>query len=418
MFEVAADYLHEFEKKQDLFLNHFERTREVLLRYADSIPDTPARVEFLNTFANVGSGSGHPEDALIGPDVFERDIHVERLREWFALTRPLTGLARTFIGEVLGSGTDHPVGRNCRDYLDQMRSATLLWEARGFRCPPEPGADVFARVPKGHLAQAITQIDAFVSFGHATLTVARQFLLEMLPAVDDVHSARFPLRRPSRDATATIHGKMFALKPELFVCITDMRNSTGDRFLSPELKVRLEETIEHLRQSHDASSQTLYDDSRVIACESIESLMRCVQRLTQVLEPFKRPDGFGGIRIGCTCGEMLFDFHERVDWKELRRAAPIDSADNTIATAARLMGLDKLRWEDSIQGRLLKEALGDWADGDSLVFLDSRVHERLSETARGSCRDVSVIDFRGIGKRQCWALPIESFVVASAAPAI
>lgn len=414
MFAVAADYLSEFEKKQDLFLNRFEEVREVLLRYAESIADGPARLEFLNTFANVGSGSGRPEDALVGPEGSEEaDVYFERLREWFALARPLTGLARTFISEVLGLAAGHPDKRRCRDYLDQMRAAALLWEARGFRCPPEPPATVFDRIPAGRLPQAVTQIDAFLTFSGTAAAVARQFLSEMLPAVD---GARFPLRRPSREATVTIHGRTFALKAELLVCITDMRNSTGDRHLSPELKVRVEGTVEHLRQARDAASQTLYDDSRVIACEAVESLSRCVQRLSHVLEPFKTPDGFEGIRIGCTCGDMLFDFHEKGDWKDIRRAAPLDSADNTIATAARLMGLDKLRWEDSTQGRLLREALGDWATRDSLVFLDSRVYEQLPTHVRSVCRDVSVLDLKGIGKRQCWAIPVEAFVATSPGP--
>src|SRR6202158_5360518 len=99
--------------------------------------------------------------------------------------------------------------------------------------------------------------------------------------------------------------------------------------------------------------------------------------MRHVLEPFKNPAGLAGIRMGCTRGEMLFDCDLKQDWKDIRRAAPLDSSDNTIAAAARLMGLDKLRWEKSESGQLLHAALADWVDRESLLFVDSRVHENL-----------------------------------------
>lgn len=411
LLATAAAYLQEFEKKQDLFLNRFEEVRLHLVAYGESIRDVPARLEFLTTFANVGTGSGQPEDALAGPDRPDSDVYLERLREWFAFARPVTGLARTFISEVLGVGRPHPDGKTCRQYLAEIQSASHLWDSRGFRCPSLPPDSTFVRVPALSVADRTTrsQLESFLNFGRDSAAVARQFLAELLPAVETGRPTRFPLKRPLRKASVVIHGKPFAIKSDLFVCITDMRNSTGDRHLAPELKIRIEDTIERLRQTGNVASQTVYDDARVIACDSFESLARCIRRITHVVAPFKNQEGFGGLRIGCTVGEMLFDYHESSDWKDIRRAPPLDSSDNTIATAARLMNLDKLRWEDSAQGRMLLEALRVLRESDSLVFLDSRVHEQLPRLARQMCQDVSVFDLRGIGRRQCWAVAIEAF---------
>lgn len=412
--EVCADYLQEFEKKQRLFMDRFEEVRTALLQYAQSITDVPARAEFLATFANLGSGPGPSEDELNGPEDVENDIYLERLREWFAMTRPLTSLARTYISDVLGIGRHIPKGSQLSEYCQQIAAAALVWESRGIRTPQVPPAEVF-NVVKGldysSRERQLKNLRDYLVFCEQMVRRAREFLVEMLPSTSNESNRGFPLQRLTRSQTVTLGNSQFELRPDMFVLITDMRNSTGAPFLTPELKAKVEEVISRLREQNDASSQTHFDDSRVIACTSLGDMAMCVLRLYNALLPYQSPDGFGGIRIGCTRGEMLFAFDGRRDWKDVRRSAPLDSADNTIACAARLMGLDKLRWDKSSDGEKLRQALGDWNANQSLLFLDSRVHETLPQVLREKCRDTSVLDLKGIGKRQCWAIPIPEFIV-------
>jgi hypothetical protein len=241
--------------------------------------------------------------------------------------------------------------------------------------------------------------------------VSKQFLAELLPVVkrdSGQAEVRFPLQRPSQRTSVSIANRNFVVQPNLYVLITDMRNSTGEKVLTPELKVKTEGVIDHLRSQEDVRSQTVYDDSRVLACETLTALSRSIRRLHNSLQPYRTDDGFRGIRAGCTRGEMLFDCNLTQDWREIRRSAALDTADNTIAAAARLMALDKLRFEPE-RGEVLRTALGDWDKDESLLFLDSRVYEELPPEIQRLCRDVSILELKGIGRRRCWAIPISLF---------
>src|SRR5262249_14845616 len=108
LLAVSAGYLEQFEYKNALFFERFETTRRVLLSFADTITDFRARTEFKNAFASIGKGPGTPDDRLEGPAEPDNDAYIERLKEWFALARPLTSLARTFLSEVLLIGQANP----------------------------------------------------------------------------------------------------------------------------------------------------------------------------------------------------------------------------------------------------------------------------------------------------------------------
>ncbi|HUV13855.1 MAG TPA: hypothetical protein VMY18_09420, partial [Acidobacteriota bacterium] len=113
---AAAYSLEQFEAKHKLFFERFEEVRRKLLNFSGEIADDFAREEFHKLYVNLGSGP-RPEDRL-SPDVDERyDLILERLVDWFDVVRPLTGLARTYITEVLEFGKPHR--RTCADYLQK-----------------------------------------------------------------------------------------------------------------------------------------------------------------------------------------------------------------------------------------------------------------------------------------------------------
>ncbi|NQU40864.1 MAG: hypothetical protein HQ523_13010 [Lentisphaerae bacterium] len=70
------------------------------------------------------------------------------------------------------------------------------------------------------------------------------------------------------------------------------------------------------------------------------------------------------------------------------------------------MGLDKLRWDGSEEGKQLVNALGDWHADSSLVFFDDQIKVELSGDIGKTARNASILDLKGIGRRQCWALPV------------
>ena len=51
----------------------------------------------------------------------------------------------------------------------------------------------------------------------------------------------------------------------------------------------------------------------------------------------------------------------------------------------------------------------DWADDESAVFLDSRIHEEVRHEVQERCREPGVLDLKGIGRRQYWAIPALPF---------
>jgi len=341
VLRVTANFLSEMLKKHDLFFDKFEETRQQLVQYGSKIGDPVARKQFLLKFAEIGSGPGHDEDRLLPPDDSAADIYLERLKEWFALTRPLTGLARTYISAVLGAGSPHPSGKTCKEYLTQIRGALVYWEARGFRCPALPDNDVFERpgINDGDFRQVQKdRLRQFVAFCTEILKIARLFLKEKLPADAKPNGIGYRLKRVPAAYTIDIRGHQFELKRDMFLLITDMRNSTGEPCRTHELKVIVEDVIEHLRNESTAKSQTLYDDCRVIATEKLDDAISCIRRLHEALEPLRRPGGFDGIRVGFTRGEMLFDLHIADAWASIEKyaRAPLDSAENTIARAVRI----------------------------------------------------------------------------------
>jgi len=244
-------------------------------------------------------------------------------------------------------------------------------------------------------------LEAFIRYADDAYRTCREFLGEMLPGKRSVED-RFALQIGT-SKTVDVRGQTFR-REHAYVLITDMRNSTGARHVAPELKVKIDQVINALRQEVQARSQTTYDDCRVVACESLQHAAACAARLVSALDIHKAPEEFGGLRMGLSYGEMLF-----ADELDIRKAAPADDAHNTIARAARLMSLDGTRWENSPLGETVRQHLGDWTNGEALVYFDESVFVQLPPAATGAWREIDVVKFKGVGPHRCFAAPINGF---------
>lgn len=404
ILKTTAEYLYQFEYKHALFFDRFQEVHGILTGYCENIKDPIARESFRRSFVEYKNGP-KPEDYLKPPSNSVSDVYQDRLLDWFSVVRPLTGLARTYVGGVQKRAKAK--GKTCSDYLDEIQLAQPVLEAYGYRCPTIPDVEVFQHpmISKGsgNGSVVIEHLFQFIVFCEELCGTARLFLREMLPG-NDVVTERFLLKEHFADETVEIHGKRFKPMADAFVLITDMRNSMGDRYLAPELKVFTAHIIDRLCDEGIARSHTVYDDCRVIACESVENFVSSAARLWNALEVRRTQSGFSGLRMGALCGEILLDYAG--EWVDVLKAAPLDSSLNTIAKADRLMGLDKARWGETEQGKVLRERLGDLHKDESLMFIDSSVYERLPESAQERCHDIGILPLRTIGPKQCWAIPI------------
>lgn len=385
----AAAYLSEFEKKYELYYQHFEETRQAIIAAASTISDVITREAFVSAFCDIGSGPG--PDHRLTPPSDAPDVLLERLLIWYSLARPLTGLARTFISQSIGIGGERE--KTCADYILDVELGKRALRSFGFH----------STVPPIEIAGEVSPalLEAFIRYADDAYRTCREFLGEMLPGKRSVEE-RFALQIGT-PKTVEVRGQIFR-REQAFVLITDMRNSTGARHVAPDLKVKIDQVIDALRQEVQARSQTTYDDCRVVACESLQHAAACAARLVSALDIHKTPEEFGGLRMGLSYGEMLF-----ADDLDIRKAAPADDAHNTIARAARLMSLDGTRWENSPLGETVRTHLGDWTAGEALVFFDESVFVHLPEPITRACREIDVVKFKGVGPHRCFAAPINGF---------
>jgi len=408
ILETTAECLSEFSRKHDLFFNRFHEVHSTLVEFAESTfaEDSIALSAFREAFVDYDTGPG-PDDHLAPPDGAVPDPLLDRLLVWFGLAKPLTSLARTYISEVLQIGKAHE--DTCKDYLGQLQSASVNFASYGYPCPDIPADDVFSWRLSAQPAEAVVvqQLTRFVSFCDGTYGTARSFLAQMLPGKENL-IVRFPLNRPGDEQVVEIAGHRFQRVPNALTFINDMRNSTGDRYSTGPLKVLREDVSRELRREKLARSAVIYDDCSVLACDSLDAMGMALSRVWNALEVRQSRDGFAGLRVGAVCGEMLYDMDG--DWFELMasraNAPPMDSSHNTMARASRLMNLDKERWTDSEQGKALRKSLDDWANDESLLFLDTSLYEMLPDSTRKLCRCIDVVQFSGVGPKQCWAIPI------------
>jgi hypothetical protein len=406
IFGEAAHYLAEFEKKRSLFFDRFADVRAALERFSQTIPDLPARQEFMKLYVQLGSGPGTRPDHKLSADVEPRlDIVLRHLTDWYRVARPLTGLARTYVSDVLEVAASHD--KTCQEYLAELTPAALVWRTTyGYVCPEIPPADFFAwrrsDLLSGRPVPDLPQhIRHFVAFCEDMRQVARSFLREMLPLRIPCNQ-QFPLRMAGERMRIVVRGKPFERVADMFVFITDMRDSSGKKYLTTELKVKLDEIVDALLEKDEAASEYTHNDCRAVGCISMKEAVRCMTRLWTGLEADRDRSGFAGLRMGASRGDMLVGW--RGPWQE---DPMLLDCSNTLVTASRLMELDKLRWKtETEQGKQCADALGDWSTDESLVFFDSRFYEALPDGIRAQSRMVGVFDFRGIGNRQCWALPI------------
>ena len=402
---VCANYLAEFMRKSDLFFKNFQKVHAVLEQYGKSLSDRIAAQEFEMAFVLIGHGPiGHELRPPSNPD---RDVYFARLVDWIEVARPLTSLTRSFLDEVLRSSTIR--SKSCNDYLTTLEAGMSRWKWRGIDCPT-PGDIDTALMPwslpfksSTEALSATEQLLSFVEFCQKSLTCARRFLSDMLPGKSDL-TERFPLSMMQSENMVDIGQKRFLRKPNMFVLITDMRNSVGDPYRAPELKVEVDGVIGNLREEKSAHSQTTYDDCRVVACNSLREIAFCILRLFNFFDVRKSEHGIAGIRMGCARGEMLLDFDGGL--KDVLKAAPADTSETTIARAARLMGLDSQRFKT--EGKNILDALGEWGKEEDLLFIERSVYEELPGGIREKCRSLSVILLKALGPQECWAMPIHS----------
>lgn len=385
----AAAYLSEFEKKHNLYYTRFEDVRARILAAAKTIRDDIAREAFIADFCEIGSGPD-PDDRLTPPTATHDNI-LERLLLWYALARPLTGLARTFITEPVGLGGQHD--KRYADYLQEVELGKRGLRSFGFHSSVAPVEIEGAVSPE--------TLSAFLRYAEDAYLTCHKFLVEMLTGKQSLHE-RFPLQIGT-SKTVNVRGKTFRREDDAFVLITDMRNSTGARHVAPELKVKIDQLINTLKQELHARSQTTYDDCRVVACDSLPNAIACAARLFSAMDVHKEPGQFGGLRMGLSHGEMLFADE---NWADIQQAAPSDNSHNTIARAARLMGLDGARWEQSPLGETVQSHLADWTSDDSLIFFDESIFNRLPAAAATECREIDVVKFKGVGPHRCFGARI------------
>ena len=403
ILETSAHYLEEYDKKQDLFFNRFEKVRSNLLLFADSIKDLHARKEFIKYYAEKDSGPG-PDHVLSPILVAGYEIYRQRLIHWYEVARPLTGLVRTYISEVLEIGESHI--KTCSNYLEELSKSLQLWRVPyGYVCPDNPLGEIFSwrrsTLRSSDIVTGMNNLQQFISYCDNICQTSRLFLQEMLPSKPK-GEGQFLLRKPGEREPISIGGKMFDLRHEMFVIIMDMRNSSGERYRSPELKVKITNIIESLCQDEEAVSEYTYNDCRAVGCTFLGKGIRSIARLWHALEAERSPSGFAGLRMGAVCGSML------VGWQgEWCNDRILMDCNNTLSAAARIMDLDKLRWKiDTIEGQSLKSNLGDWSIDESLIFFDTSLYEKLPNEIQERCREVNVIKLRSIGGRLCWAIPI------------
>ncbi len=404
---LAAAYLAEFRRKFELFFQRFAEVQSRLKDYGQSLmeKDPIAAYDVQETF--IAEGNGPQGHELRPPSEPEKDVYCARLLNWIEVVRPLTGLTRTYLDEVLRNRHSHK--KSSRDYLREMAEGARKWPCLGIECPsildensafkPWPLAfnsslEAFA---------AADQLSLFVEFCRQSLNCARRFLDDLVPGNESL-LVRFPLRTLEERASVTIGTRTFRRKANMLVLIYDMRNSLGDRYQTPELKVKSDQVIEHLRKDTHACSQTTYDDCRVLACDSLKDMALCILRLFSFFQVERSSIGVAGIRMGCVQGEMLYNYDGPLS--DLLKAAPLDSSENTIGRASRVMSLDSQRFKP--EGEALVKALGDWSNNENLLFIDGSVFDELPDSVREMCRSLGVVPLKGVGKRGCWALPINS----------
>ena len=408
ILETTAEYLNEFLHKEDIYFVRFDEIHGKLRTFADSIDDEVARDGFLTAFVELGNGY-NVEDKLTPPvniaEEYGNDHLYYRLRVWFGVARPLTSLVRTFISENLHITRQHD--KKCTDYINELRVSASAIAAFGFKCPAIPDESLFSwsLTPGTQVNDVLLEkITTLLRFCDEMCHCIRRFLREMLPGKDSLHE-RFILNRPEEESVLRIGDTLFKREPNVFVLIMDMRNSTGEPYRTPELKVFIEQVISQLRSDNIAASDPIYDDQRIVTCNSLVNLILSAARIRNSMEVRRDPVGFAGLRMAAVCGEMLFDYQG--DWGRVKEAAPADSSHNTIARAARLMSIDKDRWGFSDQSKKIASALGDWATDESLLFFDASIFEIMPQELRSLCRGIDIVDFRGIGPKQCWASKIQ-----------
>jgi hypothetical protein len=394
----TADFLQEFDRKRSLYYERFGSVLTVIETFAESITDQIARRQFLREYVALDDERrlSTPDDALKAPSVENlADPILQRLLQWFAVARPLTGLARTYVSEILKVGPEHT--KSYSAYLAEVEAVKATFAAYRFPISAEPPENPSAS------AEGVAQ---FLTYSDELGRVCRRFIKEMLPGVDSTMQ-RFPLRS-NQGRTVTHNGREFTVQPNLFVLMMDMRNSTGARHVAPQLKVKIDSIIEELRQEDQARSHTTYDDCRVLVHESFDAIVACAARLHAAMSIDKTPKGFAGLRMGLTRGEMLFADVER--FEDIRRAAALDSAVNTMARAARLMALDQQRWETSDTGKQLQAKLGPFSTDDSLIFFDDSIHHQLAPEVIAT--ELGERPLRGFDdKARCWSARVESLAV-------
>jgi len=409
ILESAARCLDQFDKKYRLFFDRFNEVHNDLVRFGESIPDRSARREFLRYYAQRGSGPAVPH--LLWPDPDPRmETYRTRLQDLYAVVRPLTGLARTFLSEVLEIGQSGE--KTCADYLAQVMEAARVWKAPYGYLPPDPPPEhVFSYRRSAATESALKEsIRLFVSYCADMRGIASTYLREMAGARES-NSTQFPLPFPGEHTRISIEGRSFVKVPNMFVLITDMRNSTGEEHRTPQLKVKMSEIVKSLHRDGGVASELTYNDCRAVGCLSLQQCVQSVARLWHSLEAQRSASGFAGLRMGAVRGPML------VDWDGSGRRGEmkilLDDVEQTLATAARIMDLDKRRWKaGSEDGDMLISALGDWSTDESLIFLGASVYEALPNNVQTKCRELGSPEMKGVGHKVCWAVSIPSLAQA------
>lgn len=407
--EISSDFLAQFREKHIFYFERFGEVYNKLLTYANNRSD-PAYVHHFHKMILKPSASD-VRTTIRPPGKAKNVPQLHWLRVWYSVVQPLNSLTRTYISNVLRIGKMHH--KSCSIYLERLLHHAKAWHSEGFDIPEAPPEEVFTpRSFQDHDdIEVKKQLRGFLTFCDNMLRSARQFLDERI--VEDHNPATgFLLKHPEDKIKVTIEGQSFELHPNMFVLITDMRNSVGAKYESLELKVKMETIINRLRESHSVSSQTVYDDCRIIACESAESLVSSVQRLHGAFNNCRRPNGFDGLRMGLSFGEMLYDFNlpEPLITYSKGRRAPLDSANLTIARANRVMGFDKSRWEESQKAEALNAELQkNFGDDMSLLFLDYQAYRSLPESIRKKCISLDLLPMKGLGQENCYVIQIDQF---------
>lgn len=417
ILETTAGFLAEFENKNDLFFKRFEDVRNRLKNYFSSLTENTIINNDLTELYLDPEGP-EPDHALKGPDSPEKDYHYNILTTWYAVAKPLTGLSRTFISDVLGytgkSQLTHK--KSCKEYIGELEASLSNLKHYGLPNIAIPQGLFDNKFYSKKSEEMRSAIEEYSTFCDSVLSALRR-LITLLPTMHN--PSQFPLKKPGAQTFYEIEGKRYLIRPNMFVLITDMRNSVGDRWNSPELKNTIETSITTLRKTEEIQSSVSYDDCRIIASDSLECISRCIQVLQSTLKLHKKSElnAFNGLRMACVQGDMLFDYHANKDLYKKAEGLPLDPHMVTIARAARIMELYKKRWDKEISTQFKKfhEALGDWKEDAEaeIVYLDSSSYANLPEPIRNKDRFFDFIEFKGVGPLVCWGILIDDFILGS-----